>query len=133
MVKKLFKHEFLAWLRIMAVVYAVMVSFSVAFRLFLGIDSDTVAYEVLTALGTGIYVMFLGICLSFCSIFGVVRFYKNLFTGEGYLTLTLPVSAAAHIWVKALTSAVMLLLTLLMVVVCGPIRRILQMGQRFGC
>lgn len=113
MVKKLFKHEFSAWMRIMGIIYIVMVSFSAAFRLFLCLESDSVAFEVISVLGAVIFILFLTVCISFCPIFGIVRFYKNLFTGEGYLTLTLPVTAAQHIWVKALTSAAMLLLTLL--------------------
>ena len=48
-------------------------------------------------------------------VFGIQRFYKNMFTGEGYLTHTLPVTADAHIWVKALTTGAMTLLSALVV------------------
>lgn len=121
MVKKLFKHEFLAWFRIMAILYPVMLAFSVAFRIFLCFENGSVAYEVITALGVAIFILFLTMCVAFCAIFGVVRFYKNLFTGEGYLTLTLPVTAAQHIWVKALTAAAMQLLTVLMALLSAVI------------
>lgn len=113
MVKKLFKHEFLAWLKIMSVIYIVMVTFSAAFRIFLCFENDSVAYEIISVLGVVIFTLFLTMCICFCPIFSVVRFYKNLFTGEGYLSLTLPVTAAQHIWVKALTSAAMTALTTL--------------------
>lgn len=127
MVKKLFKHEFLAWMRIMSIVYGVMLTFSAAYRIFLCFENDSVAYEVISALGIGIFILFLVMCVVFCGIFSVVRFYKNLFTGEGYLTLTLPVTAAQHIWVKALTAGAMQLLTLVvaalsvMIVMAGDV------------
>lgn len=35
------------------------------------------------------------------SVLAVTRFYKNLFTGEGYLSFTLPVTPTQHILVKA--------------------------------
>lgn len=113
MVKKLFKHEFLAWLRIMAIVWAVMLTVAAANRLFQCFENPSNAYMVVFVLGVVAFVLTLAVCMTICEIFGVVRFYKNLFTGEGYLSFTLPVSTTAHIWVKALTFGAMMLLTLL--------------------
>lgn len=113
MVKKLFKHEFLAWLRIMAIVWVVMLTVAVANRVYQLFENASNAYMVVFVLGIVAFVLTLTVCMSICEIFGVVRFYKNLFTGEGYLSFTLPVSTSAHIWVKALTFAAMMLLTLL--------------------
>ena len=115
MVKKLFKHEFIAWSRIMVVVYAVVLSLSVAMRLLFAVESDSVVYEIVSAISIILYVFALMACIFWCPIFGVNRFYKNLFTGEGYLTHTLPVTADAHIWVKALTTGAMTLLSALVV------------------
>ena len=115
MVKKLFKHEFIAWLRIMAVVYAAVLSLSVALRFLVAVESNSVAYEVISGISIALYVFALMACVFYCPIFGVSRFYKNLFTGEGYLTHTLPVTANAHIWVKALTTGAMTFLSLLVV------------------
>lgn len=39
-------------------------------------------------------------------IFIVGRFYKNLFTDEGYLMHTLPVKASTHIWAKLIVACV---------------------------
>ena len=113
MVKKLFKHEFLAWLRIMGILWAVMLTVAAANRIFQCFENDSNAYIVVFVLSVVAFVLTLTVCMSICEIFGVVRFYKNLFTGEGYLSFTLPVTTSAHIWVKALTFAVMMLLTLL--------------------
>ena len=37
---------------------------------------------------------------------GVSRFYKTLFTGEGYMTLSLPVSPMKVVWAKLLSSLI---------------------------
>ena len=81
MVKKLFKHEFIAWSRIMVVVYAVVLSLSVAMRLLFAVESDAVVYEIVCAISIILYVFALMACIFWCPVFGVNRFYKNLFTG----------------------------------------------------
>lgn len=35
-----------------------------------------------------------------------VRFYKNLFSDEGYLTLTLPATSTQHLWAKIISGAI---------------------------
>lgn len=117
MVKKLFKHEFKAWLRVMAIIWAIMIAFAGAYRVFLCFESDAVAYTVISVLAAVLFVLFLIGCMAFGEIFGVVRFYKNLFTGEGYLSFTLPVTAGNHLWVKALTNAAMMVITFLIATV----------------
>lgn len=129
MVKKLFKHEFKAWLRVMAIVWAVMLAFAGVYRLFLCFESDSIAYTIISVLALCVYIIGLSVCLVFCEIFGVVRFYKNLFSGEGYLSFTLPVTAGEHIWVKALTHGAMMLITML--VVCISLL-ILSAGEVFA-
>ena len=47
MVKKLFKHEYHFYLRIMAIVYGILLTMSVATRLIASFESDTQAYEII--------------------------------------------------------------------------------------
>ena len=58
---------------------------------------------------------FFGVCLVVSLVlttaFAIVRFYKHLFTGEGYLTFTLPVTPAQHILVKLLVAFLAILAT----------------------
>lgn len=129
MVKKLFKHEFKAWLRVMAIVWAVMLAFAGVYRLFLCFESDSIAFTIISALALCVYIIGLSVCVVFCEIFGVVRFYKNLFTGEGYLSFTLPVTAGEHLWVKALTHGAMMLLTML---TAGASLLIISAGEVFA-
>lgn len=111
MVKKLYKHEFLAWLRIFWVIYALMLTLATAHRILQCFENDSVAYSVVSALTTIIFVLSVIIILCAPVFFGIARFQNHLFSGEGYLTFTLPVTAGQHLWVKGITAAAMSLLT----------------------
>ena len=121
MVKKLFKHEFLYYGRIMSIVYLILFTVAAAGRIIQFFESDSVPYEIVFDISCLTY----GICafgtLVFASVLGILRFYRNLFTAEGYLSFTLPVTPAQHIWVKALTAVCVCLISFLMVLVSGCI------------
>lgn len=42
-----------------------------------------------------------------CCIMYAVRFYKNLFTDEGYITWTLPASPLTQLWAKILSASIL--------------------------
>lgn len=119
MVKKLFKHEFLAYIRVMGVVYLVLLGVAALSRFVQFFEAETVPYNIVRGASFAMY----GICalgtLAANTVMAVVRFYRNLFTGEGYLTLTLPVTPAQHIWVKVLTALCMEAVTWLVVMASG--------------
>lgn len=104
MVKKLYKHEFLAWLRVLPIVYIITLSVAAVHRIIQFFENDTVYYGIISGSAIFVYVIALLACAFTPIIFGITRFYKNLFTGEGYLTFTLPVTPGNHLWVKALTA-----------------------------
>ncbi len=104
MVKKLFKHEFLAWLRVLPIIYITVLTVAAGHRIIQIFESESVYYGIVSGAGIFMYVVGLLVCLAAPTVFGIVRFYKNFFTGEGYLTFTLPVTPASHLWVKSLTA-----------------------------
>ena len=116
MVKKLFKHEYHFYLRIMAIVYGILLTMSVATRLIASFESDTQAYEIIRTFALTTYYISILAAFGFAFVLGIVRFYKNMFTCEGYLTNTLPVTAAQHIMVKSVTAFSMNLLSAIVVV-----------------
>ena len=63
------------------------------------------------------------------SILGVFlpffRFYKNLYTDEGYLTFTLPVRRSSIYWSKTLNSMLWIVLTILTVLVCSAANQLI--------
>ncbi len=104
MVKKLFKHEVLAYMRILPIVWGILLGVAVLGRLIQVFEYDGVPYHIINGSAIFMYVVAVLGTMVFPLIFGVQRFYKNLFTGEGYLSFTLPVTPAQHIWVKLLTA-----------------------------
>ena len=54
-------------------------------------------------LGITTYIILL-VLINYITLFAVLyRFYKNLFTDEGYLTLTLPVTPSQHLLAKTIS------------------------------
>ena len=104
MVRKLYKHEFLAWLRVLPIVYIITLSVAAVHRIIQCFENDTVYYSIINGSAIFVYVIALLACMFTPIIFGITRFYKNLFTGEGYLSFTLPVTPGNHLWVKVLTA-----------------------------
>ena len=128
MVKKLYKHELLAWLRVLTIIFGIVLGVSVMHRIIQLFENDSVYYSIVNGSVSFMY----GIALLVCSVaplvFGVVRFYKNLFTGEGYLSFTLPVRSADHLWVKLWTAVGF---SILSVIVCAVSVLIVTAGDVF--
>lgn len=121
MVKKLFKHEFIFYTRIMAIVYSILLTVAAATRIILIFENDTTAYQIISTFSLIVYIVAMLATLGFAFVMGIVRFYKNLFTAEGYLSFTLPVTAAQHIGVKAVTAVCIEWVTLIVVALSGCI------------
>lgn len=121
MVKKLFKHEFLAYTRVMTIVYAILLVVATAGRVIQIFENDSISYDIVSIISFITYGVLIFAVLGFCFVFAVVRFYKNMFTYEGYLSFTLPVTTTQHIWVKSITALCFGCLTLIAVLISGCI------------
>ncbi len=113
MVKKLMKHEMLYYVRLMIPMYVVLLGVALLGRVLQIFESDTTVYDIL--FGSSV-VAFVGAIVVVCvltTVFGIVRFYRHLFSGEGYLSFTLPVTPAQHIAVKVIGASLFTLATLL--------------------
>ncbi len=104
MVKKLFKHEFFAIGRVLLPVQALVLVFSALARIIQLFENDTTVYGLLFGSVIFFLVVVNLINLSLPFVMGLVRFYKNLFTTEGYLSFTLPVTTTQHLYTKLLTT-----------------------------
>ena len=104
MVKKLFKHEFLSYVRAMGIVYGILLTMAAATRIISLFESDTDAYRIISTFSNITYIVSAAATIGFAFVMGIVRFYKNMFSAEGYLTHTLPVTAGQHILVKSVTA-----------------------------
>ena len=116
MLGKLIKNEFKAVNRLMLplhlglIVITIIGRFYIQFTVFNDptwylIAQQNVWYNIINALLIFFYVIALIAAALITWIYlSILRFRKNLFTDEGYLMHTLPVSASAHIWSKLIVS-----------------------------
>ena len=117
MVKKLFKYEFLAYIRVLFPVYIAMLGVSVLGRILMIFENDTTSSDLLIGSSIFMYGATVLVAFGFVGIYAITRFQKNMFSGEGYLTLTLPATAAQHIWSKLLAAMLFSLFSLIAFVV----------------
>lgn len=121
MVRKLFKHELKAYLRVLLIVWAGMLGVALLARGVQFFEQDSTVYDIVNGSSILAYVVGLLACMAFPFILAIVRFYRNLFTGEGYLTFTLPVTSFGHIWVKLAAGVVMQAATVLVMLLSAII------------
>ena len=115
MVKKLFKHEFIAYIRTLLPVYIVMVGVAALTRFVFFFEADTTAFGIIGVSSIIAFVIACLACLFMTFVQVITRFYKNLFTNEGYLSFTLPVTSAQHIWVKVITGVCSVVLAFILI------------------
>ena len=100
MVKQLLKHEFIYYIRTFGLFLPIVLAISLMTRVFFLFDNGHIVNTLAIASSV---IMLLVSCfaLIIMAVFvGIVRFYKNMYSSEGYLTFTLPVTNAQHIFVK---------------------------------
>ncbi len=106
MVKKLFKHEFVYYIRTLGIFIPLVLVVGLVAKIFRVIDNGEAVTEIAMAFST--LMLFAGAfaLLMFCTVVSIVRFYKNMYSSEGYLTFTLPVTNPQHIFVKLSVSMI---------------------------
>lgn len=117
MVGKLLKHELFSIFRV--IVYPVIVMLALA-----AISRILMIGEDVTAVAS-VFVMFyifaIVATLFACACIGVSRFYKTLFTGEGYMTMSLPATADQLICAKLLSAIIAFLFGFMACVLGGAV------------
>lgn len=132
MVKKLIKYDFKSYFRLLFPVQLIVIGFALINRIIqffepAGADSYGMYYGVLSwLLSSGrnvnspvyngvftsslvLYYISIAVCMLMTVIVAIVRFYQGMYTNEGYLNHTLPVTATQHITAKLLTSMLFML------------------------
>lgn len=117
MVRKLIKHEMNAFARSMLPMEIILLGMAVLTRFVQLFETESSAYNTVRTSSIVMFVIAIVVCLVMTVIVSIRRFYVNLFSSEGYLTLTLPVTAEQHIFVKLLISVMSLIITVLTVTV----------------
>lgn len=105
MLGKLFKHELRAVSKVLIMIHIALLAFSMIGRIvFYLVTTNKFALSDSLSLMTGlymvVYVFGIFIVTIITWLYLAKRFQKNLFSDEGYLMHTLPVTPAQHIWSK---------------------------------
>ncbi len=117
MVKKLIKHEFIYYLRTLAIFLPVMLFMGLSTCIVQLIKNETVWFLIIQVGSYSLLVIGTIACALITSILGIVRFYKNMYSSEGYLTFTLPISNNQHIFAKLITYVTCEIVSLLVVII----------------
>lgn len=106
MVNKLLKHEFIYYLRSFGIFLPIVLVIGAVTRVFRFFDNGNVLNEIALASSVLMLVVACAALIILSTVVAVVRFYKNMYSSEGYLTFTLPVTNAQHILVKLFVAMV---------------------------
>lgn len=114
MLGKLLKHEFIATKRIYLPIYFVTIVLALVVNGFFALQeeffNDDSSFSVISTIFiiffTVMFILILLCCLMSGTVISLYRFYKNVFTDEGYLTNTLPVKPISILVSKLITGIV---------------------------
>lgn len=100
MVKKLLKYELYAYVRTLTPMYLILIGISILCRFVQLFENDHISYSIVFWSSVTALIITVIACIGMTAIFGITRFYKNLYSAEGYLSFTLPVTPTAHLIAK---------------------------------
>jgi len=121
MVKKLFKYEFTYYFRTFGLFLPIVLVIAAVTRAFKLFDDDKVINSITISSSSALLFMACAALLTLSVVASIVRFYKNMYSSEGYLTLTLPVTHSQHIFVKIVVAMACQAVCLFTVIVAGCI------------
>lgn len=109
MLRKLIKYDLKALNRFLIIIHCFLMVFAVLTRFFLTeriTDLEGKTNGILLALTIILYViLIIGVTFGTYIVIGI-HFYQNLFSNEGYLSRTLPVTCGQHLLSKTITGSV---------------------------
>ncbi|MDE7296139.1 MAG: hypothetical protein K2N84_02620 [Clostridia bacterium] len=112
MVGKLLKHDLVALFRLLLYFSCFALGFAILSRILMTAN-DTLAYVFM------LFSLYASIALIFVAFIGSLsRFYKSLFTGEGYMTFSLPVSVSKLLISKLLSAIIVTLAGFVVFFIC---------------
>lgn len=116
MLKKLFVHEWKDCWKLVSLMNLIVVLLTVIGVVPLSqqgfLESESMIVTVGIILYVTVYIIALIAMSFFISLFFFIRFYKNIYTDEGYLMHTLPVTKTQLVWSKAFVAIIWHLITI---------------------
>lgn len=118
MLGKLLKHEMIALSRYLLPLHIIFLIASVIGHFTISLHIGSYPKYVTALVIFAYFVLFIAISLT-TFILVAMRFYKNLFTDEGYLTLTLPATAGQHLASKSLAAILWFMLDFAVIIIAA--------------
>ncbi len=106
MVGKLIKYDFRSFLRLLLPVQLIIIGIAALNRIVQIFETDGTAYRIVFISSAVLLGVASVVALVMCIIIAIVRFYQGLYSSEGYLSQTLPVTAEQHIVSKMIVSMI---------------------------
>lgn len=107
MVRKLIKYDFASYLRILLPVQLILLGIAGLNRLIqLFENTKSTVYNIIFTSSEVLYVIAIIVCLVLTLVTAIVRFYQGMYSNEGYLSHTLPVTSTQHILSKLTVSLI---------------------------
>ncbi|MEZ3436627.1 MAG: hypothetical protein K1W34_18860 [Lachnospiraceae bacterium] len=113
MLGKLIKYDLKAMNRYLIIIHVFMLSACILMRIFLtghlfteGVDFNNRKYFLPLVLFFTLFIILISMLAFAVQLVIAVRFYKNLFSSEGYLTHTLPVTSGQHLLAKTISGSI---------------------------
>lgn len=107
MVGKLIKYDFMSFFRLLLPVQLIIIGIAVINRIVQIFEGNGgAAYSIAFTSSSVLLGVACVVALVMCVVIAIVRFYQGLYSNEGYLSQTLPVTPAQHIWSKLLVSLI---------------------------
>lgn len=132
MVKKLFKYEIFYYVKRLLPFYIVLLSVSAFTRIIELFERDALVFDIVYTSSIIAYVVALIASVTAPFILAIMRFYKNLYTAEGYLSFTLPVTPTQHIFVKTATAMLFDVISLALTILSIVIISLGDLGYEIG-
>ena len=117
MVTKLYKYEFLHYVKSLLPFWLIIPIIAIVNRVIQLFETNNAIFKLIFGSSIVTFVIAIAVALVMNVITAITRFYKNLFTAEGYLTMTLPVTVTQHILVKITTAVLFTILTVINVII----------------
>ncbi len=111
MVKTLLKHEAKAYIHTLVPMNIILICVAFFTRLVWLFESDAVIFRIIGYSSIFALCVAMSVSIVMSVVIVIVRFYKNMFTAEGYLTMTLPVTPTQHLMTKLICAVGFNLLT----------------------
>lgn len=117
MVKKLLKQEFIYYAKTLIFIFPAILMLGISTRIIQFFENPSNTYMIIITSSYILLIFASLICAISTTVLAVIRFYKNMYSSEGYLTFTLPVTNHQHIISKLLAYIVCLLVNIFTILI----------------